>query len=270
MAARNLRLSRSSFVGILCTDASSEIFVQKLLDLEIRLESCGYYPVVGRFTGNIAALEKTLAQWAGIAEFVVVNLFAGPANSSIQELFRRYPLTPIYVDQGEVLDGHTLNINRATGIRDAISTLIEEGKKKILRCGNNDSREKGFQEAFQKTPPEKRPERLQILGTGTFENGRQLAESILESGADAVFFDTDRMALGFLNYAAEHEIKVPERIAVIGFDDDVGGKLIYPSLSTVAHPVEALNQAILSIIQDKPRQPVYKIFPTRFIRRMSS
>lgn len=271
MAARNLRMNRSNFVGILCMDVSYEIFMQKLLDLEIRLESGGYYPVVGRFPGKLPALEKILAQWSGIAEFVVVTLFTGTQmHSAIQDLFRRYPLTPIYVDQEEVLEGHTLNINRATGIRDAIFTLIADGKKKILRCGDLDSREKGLQEAFQNTPPEKRPELIRIPGTGTFENGRSLAEKILDSGADAVFFDTDRMALGFLNYAAEHGVKIPERIAVIGFDDDAGGRLVYPSLSTVAHPVEALNQAILSIIQKKPEAPVHQVFPTRFIRRMSS
>lgn len=272
MAARNLRLNRSNFVGILSTDLSHEIFMQKLLDLEIRLETCGYYPVVGRFTGKSAGLETILTHWSGIAEFVVVTMSVGTrVHPSIQELFRRFPLTPIYVDQNVLVeDGHTLNINRATGIRDAISTLIDEGKKKILRCGDLESREKGLQEAFEKTPPDWRPELIRLNALGTFENGRRLGPKILESGADAVFFDTDRMALGFLNYATEHGIKVPERIAVIGFDDEAGGKLVYPSLSTVAHPVEALNKAILSIIQEKPEEPVHQVFPTRFIRRMSS
>ncbi len=272
MAARNLRLNRSNFVGILSTGLSHESFMQKLLDLEVRLESCGYYPVVGQFTGKAEELETILTQWSGIAEFVVVTMFVGArVQPSVQELFRRFPLTPIYVDQDTLVeDGHTLNINRATGIRDAISTLIDEGKKKILRCGDLPSREKGLQEAFEKTPPARRPELIRLNALGSFENGRNLGKKILESGADAVFFDTDRMALGFLNYATEHGVKVPDRIAVIGFDDEVGGKLVYPSLSTVAHPVEALNKAILSIIQEKPEKPVHQVFPTRFIRRMSS
>ena len=73
----------------------------------------------------------------------------------------------------------------------------------------------------------------------------ELGPRIMESGADAVFFDTDRMALGFMNYAAAHHIPIPERIAVVGFDDDNSGHMIYPALSTVAHPIEELNRAVI-------------------------
>ncbi len=271
MAARNLRLNRSKFVGILCSRITHEVFMQKLLDLEIRLESRGYYPIVGCYDTNPGTLEKLFAEWSGVVDFVVVTMFKPtPEDTSLEELFDRYPLTPIYVDQEREVKGHALEINRATGIRDAISTLIAEGKKCILRCGSLDSREKGLQEAFASTPENKRPKLIRMEGCGTFIDGLAQAPGILRTDADAVFFDTDRMALGFLHYAAAHKIPVPERIAVIGFDDEISGRLFYPSLSTVAHPVEELDRAIVSIVDEKPSEPVKMTFRTKFIRRMSS
>lgn len=269
MAARNLRLNCSKFVGILSNldQHTPEIYIQKMQNLEICLKSKGYYPIIGKYDMNQSVLEKILADWSGIAEFVIVT--AGN-KALLCELFQRYPLTPIYIDRDDIEDSHLLRIDRTTGIRDAISTLIQDGKKCILHCGQQENRKYGIEAAFLATPANKRPEKLQIPAWGSFENGRKLAPKILKSGADAVFFDTDRMALGFLNYAAEHKIKIPEKIAVIGFDDDPAGRQIYPALSTVAHPVDALNQAILSIIENKPEKNVNMSFPTRFIRRQTS
>lgn len=267
MAARNLRLNRSRFVGILCSDAPFEIFRQKLYDLENRLGSKGFYPVMA-CCGSAEQIERVFSDWSGLVDFVVVSLFDPEIPMKrLPELFLRYSLTPIYVDQETSLPGHSLSVNRTTGIKDAISILIRSGRKKILRCGILASRENGLRQAFGETPEKDRPELIRIRRTGTFENGFRLGEKIVSSGADAVFFDTDKMALGFLNYASKHGIGIPERIAVIGFDDDISGRIISPSLSTVAHPTETLNQEILSIIENKPATPVRKEFPTKFIRR---
>ena len=92
----------------------------------------------------------------------------------------------------------------------------------------------------------------------------------MASGADAVLFDTDRMAAGFLKYAAEERIDVPDRIAVVGFDDDIVARMSVPSLSTVAHPVSEINSTILEIIERNPEEIVRRIFPTRFVPRDSS
>ena len=269
MAARNLRLNRSRFVGILCSDAPYEIFRQKLQDLENRLEEKGYYPTIACCDGSEKQISKILSDWSGLVDFVVVSLFDIPVSKKLPELFEQYSMTPIYVDQESDFPGHHLSINRATGIKEAIALLIKNGKKRILRCGMLQSRETGLQLAFSETAAIQKPELLRLEEQGTFENGKKLGDKILQSGADAIFFDTDKMALGFLNYAAQRGISIPEQFAVIGFDDDISGQIIYPSLSTVAHPTEELNKAILSIIEEKPVHAVKKEFPTKFIRRES-
>lgn len=54
-----------------------------------------------------------------------------------------------------------------------------------------------------------------------FRNDYSQGPAILTRNPDAVFFDTDRIAAGFLNFAMERNIAIPGKIAVIGFDDDL-------------------------------------------------
>ena len=274
MAARNLRLRKKSFVGILCRDFGTEVFVQKINDLELRLSAAGYYPVLGHLDRSPADLERMLNDWAGIAGYVVVmNSVPENALHCLNCLAgRRLPLHFIFVDQPGERNAHTLLIDRASGVCDAVTCLVNSGRKRILHCGCLRSRKEGIRLAFERLPASAagEVESLSIESPGEFEHGYREGARIMASGADAVFFDTDRMAAGFLKYAAEHRIEVPRRIAVVGFDDDIVARISVPSLSTVAHPVSEINSTILELIERKPDDIVRRVFPTRFIPRESS
>ena len=271
MAARNLRLNRTNIVGIICANMMQEVSVKKLHDLVMQLEACGYYPLIGRLDCNPENIRHMLTEWSGVTNHVVVMpSVTEDVSTEIVDILRQYPLTVIFIDQKGVEGCHTLNINRATGNRSAIIHLIRSGRKKILRCGDVGTRDSGLAAAFEETALSERPEFIRIKYHSDFKEGMELGPRIMESGADAVFFDTDRMALGFMNYAAAHHIPIPERIAVVGFDDDNSGHMIYPALSTVAHPIEELNRAVISIIRSKSQKIVKKSFDTKFIRRASA
>ena len=60
------------------------------------------------------------------------------------------------------------------------------------------------------------------------EDGFAAGDAIMRSGADAVFFDTDRMALGFYRYAWAHRIRIPDDISVVAFDDDPFARVLPP------------------------------------------
>jgi len=106
-------------------------------------------------------------------------------------------------------------------------------------------------------------------GANNFEDGYKFGEKLVKSKADAVFFDTDRMAFGFLKYAWEKGVRIPDDIAVVGFDDDPWGSFSCPSLSTVAHPIAEVNEKIVELAEQRSSAPSTVIFPTKFIKRQS-
>lgn len=267
MAARNLRLQKKSFVGILSLNFQTEVFLQKVNDLERRLFSAGYYPILGRPDNFSADFRKMMQDWSGVMDYAVV--FALPSRLSKVNL-NDFPLNFIFVDHGIQPDHHSLLIDRAGGVCEAIKHLIRSGRKRILHCGTQISRKEGVRRAFEEIGDEFGAQRMFLESQMEFIDGYSLGPTILRYKPDALFFDTDRMAAGFLKYAVGQRIAIPDDIAVVGFDDDLICRMSAPALSSVAHPIAEINSEIVSILTHNPKEKVRKTFPTRFIPRESS
>ena len=91
---------------------------------------------------------------------------------------------------------------------------------------------------------------------------------MIASGADAVFFDCDRMAMGFYRYAAENNIRIPEDISVIGFDNEELSDRLTPALTTLAHPGSEIADTVIEIVTGN-KLSQQKLLPMRFIKRRS-
>jgi DNA-binding LacI/PurR family transcriptional regulator len=76
---------------------------------------------------------------------------------------------------------------------------------------------------------------------------------------DAVFASNDQMALGALHYAHAQGVRVPEDLAVVGFDDIAEAAYFSPALTTVRQPLRELGilavQTLLAQIEGAA-QPV--------------
>jgi LacI family transcriptional regulator len=104
-----------------------------------------------------------------------------------------------------------------------------------------------------------------------YEIGKKMVES--HNLPEAVFCANDQMAIGFIRAMKEKNIKAPEDIAIIGFDDIQISKYLQPSLSTIGASrflwgSVAATQLIDFLESEKPFQ-IYRI-PTKLIQRESS
>ena len=74
---------------------------------------------------------------------------------------------------------------------------------------------------------------------------------------DAVFASNDQMALGALHYAHAHGVRVPDDLAVVGFDDIAEAAYFSPALTTVRQPLRELGilavQTLLAQIEGAVR-----------------
>ena len=76
---------------------------------------------------------------------------------------------------------------------------------------------------------------------------------LLDSGTevDAVFCFTDQLALGALHTLAERGVRVPDQVAVAGFDDIEDGRYAAPTLTTVSPDKAALAEAALTCLAER-------------------
>jgi len=109
-----------------------------------------------------------------------------------------------------------------------------------------------------------------------FEGGRSAVAGLLASGAefDAVFAHNDLSAAGALKALGEAGLRVPQDVAVIGFDDIPLALHTNPPLSTVRQPMRGMGQAAARLLiahfegAALPEEPY--IVPTELVIRGSS
>jgi LacI family transcriptional regulator len=96
---------------------------------------------------------------------------------------------------------------------------------------------------------------LVIRGDFVFEVGVDATRKLLalDNPPTAIFATSDDMALGVLAAAREMEIRVPEDLAIAGFDDNSEASKVFPALTTIHQPLEEIARvAVQAAIEGHP------------------
>ncbi len=168
-------------------------------------------------------------------------------HQELQIFCRKYEPLPL-VTVAVSLDGIPKVLNSSyTGIKDAINHLLQEHSYRniaFLRgpIGHQeaDERFQAYQDAMQ-AYGRTADELAEWAGVGdyTFESGRDAMLQLLDRplNIEAVVSSNDSMALGAYETLRERGLRIPQDIAITGFDDTEAGRNILPPLTTVYQSV---------------------------------
>jgi LacI family transcriptional regulator len=114
-------------------------------------------------------------------------------------------------------------------------------------------------------------------GRFTVHSGEEAAQRLLGAGGgplpDAIVCANDQMAIGVLRALAAHRIRVPEDIAVVGFDDIFPASLCDPPLTTVHQSMRTIGERacdrLIERIADPALRPRVELLPTELVIRSS-
>ncbi|MCJ1676602.1 LacI family transcriptional regulator [Streptomyces sp. APSN-46.1] len=163
------------------------------------------------------------------------------------------------------------------GARLAAEHFARTGRRRpVMITGQVDARaavarEQGFTEGLTLSG-------LPLLGVepGQFteDGGAEAMERLLRAhpDPDAVFAASDAMAIGALRTLRERGLRVPQDVAVIGFNDLASARHTSPPLTTVHQPVRALGQEMARMLVSaiEGHRPSPLILPTRLTVRESA
>ena len=175
-------------------------------------------------------------------------------------------------------------IDDVAGARVAVGHLLSLGHRRIgLIGGDTDDpmrftpplrRRTGYRDALTAAGIEPDPS-LEELGYFTIDGGTSACTRLLEhpDPPTAVFAESDEMAYGALRAIRRAGKRVPEDVAVIGFDDQVNAELM--DLSTIRQPVseQALDittRLLAAIAKPGEVEPASVVLPTELIVRGST
>lgn len=265
VAARDLRTGRTAFIGLLSSPRDTGVVRRRTLDLIDRIGAVGLHTLAAIRPDTPEAMRELVRRWGGLVRWIV---FQSAPTPEVEAVLPEFGVSFIIIGGSRKASNVTpLEIDRAVGIGEAVRHLISSGRRNIWRCGGISGRREGFEQAFRGAGRGVRHGTVKPGGE-TFEDGYRAGAEIVRHQADAVFFDVDRTALGFLRYAHEHGIRVPEAVAAVGFDDEQAGSFCTPLLATVAQPIAEMNEAVLSLISTG--RTAKRVFPTHFVWRESA
>jgi LacI family transcriptional regulator len=116
-------------------------------------------------------------------------------------------------------------------------------------------------------------EELIVEGDFSEMGGRLGMRSLLDHNPDAVFAASDRMAAGALNEIRSSGLRVPEDIALVGFDDLPLAAEMDPPLTTIRQSVKSMGETavkvLLDLIDDPLGPPRRVMVPTELVVRAS-
>jgi LacI family transcriptional regulator len=145
-------------------------------------------------------------------------------------------------------DVPAVEIDNAGGVRRAVEHLAELGRRRIAMIRgplgrlDADDREVAFRHALavHDLPVD---DRLFDRGVFNAASGAEAMERLLPHRPDAVFAANDLMAVGALRALRRAGVRVPDDVAVVGFDDLPAAAAADPPLTTVRHDIDAVGEA---------------------------
>ena len=190
------------------------------------------------------------------------------------------PVGMVGVDRPGV---HSTRIDDQAGARTAVGHLVQLGHRRIALIGGDTNdpmrftpphhRRVGYLDALRAAGIEYDAD-LEILGYFTVDGGEAATRSLLElpDRPTALFAESDEMAYGAIRAIRRSGLRVPQDVAVIGFDDHASAELL--DLSTIRQPVieqaEDLTARLLAAISEPECLPFVNVLPIELVVRGST
>lgn len=279
--AKALKSSQSRSIGLIIPDIENPFFPALVRGVEDAAQKQGYAVILCNTDGKPEEEDRYLKfllskQVDGI--LFVGNLKFEQNKSWLSAL----PVPLLLLDRRiEHAPFSTVMVDNELGASMAVDHLIKQGRQRIAIIGGKPGsptsmeRINGAMKSL-KAHGYSSEEQLLLTGYFTFEGGYEATENLITSGQffDAIFAANDLMAIGIIECLGKYGRRVPDDVAVVGFDDIRMAAWYKPSLTTVKQPVYDMGQVAVRLMVEHITGAItdcnHKILKPELIVRQSS
>jgi DNA-binding LacI/PurR family transcriptional regulator len=255
LLARYFAKKTSSIVGLILPDLTDEFFTELIKGVDEITYKHGFYTMVAS-SHKYRTLEESLITLAKNGLVGGMVLLISSLSKEIKEILNQTNLPVVLITGGTGSSGYDeVSIDNYKGAYDMTSYLIGQKFKKIAHItgpdDNDDSqiRKKGFIDACHNNNITVNNSWI-IKGGFTKESGEHACTKLLsqKNRPEVIFASNDMMALGCYDAMEKHGMKIPDDIAVAGFDDIFISHYLSPPLSTVKVQIEEVGRKAADIL----------------------
>lgn len=250
-AARSLSARRTHVLGVLVPLPHAEFFMEMVRGMDEAALQHGYLLVISGSHNRIADMRTAFRAMKGQVDgFLVVapNVARELLQDALQDVLPSE--TPAVFLNSSAPGGRHRAVRLANhdGAYQAVQHLLALGHERIALVagpeinGETHERRAGYLQALRDAGLAPDPA-LQVQGAFTRESGVEAGRALLamDPRPTAVFASNDLMAIGLLSIFHAAGVRVPEEIALIGFDDIPMARYVQPTLSTVHVPIREMG-----------------------------
>lgn len=254
-AGRNLAKSQSRLLMVLVPDFANPFYAQILQGAESVTRAAGFKLLLTDATSSEAAHETALDALYNRLADGVINLAHLDDDPALHAALRDMP----WVNCSEFVPESDLpyvSIDHRQAAIDAVQFLLNRGHRRIALVSADETyrwarlRYEGYAQAIVRAGLTLDPQLVRAATSLDYEAGAQAVGGLLAllEPPTALFAVSDTLAIGAIKALRRAGKRVPEDIAVVGFDDLPLSAVFEPALTSVAQPMRELGARAAEIL----------------------
>lgn len=255
VSARQLKYGRAGFLALAVPQVDAPYFAELTAKITTVASRLGYIVLLDDTRADAAAERLVLD---GMRSHVIDGVIFSPLALTADEIAARADDLPmVLLGERAVPPGYDhVAVDSVTAAHAMTTHLVSLDRRRIAAVGRESTagtasvRLAGYRQALTEAGLPYHPDRVIEVAHYDREDGRQAMLALLArpEPPDAVFCFNDLMAIGALRACAETGIRVPEQVAVAGFDDIAEGRYSTPTLTTVSADLDVLAGEALRLL----------------------
>jgi LacI family transcriptional regulator len=211
-----------------------------------------------------------------------ILLFGNPHHTTV-ELFRTLQKRGYRIVNAathiEELDGSSVSVDGAEGIRLGVEHLVSLGHERIAFLVNEPMANSATMQrvrAFEREMLRHGLDESQVVDCGTqywedsFGAAYDKMPEVWALRPTAIFTVSDPGAWAVGKWFAEQGIRVPGEVSLMGFDDVRPSRFMHPGLTTIAHPLADIARRALDMLDEPESEARAEELPPRLVVRQST
>lgn len=262
--ARSLKINRTLTLGMVVTTSTNPFYSEVLQAVEQRCYELGYSLIIANTRGNAGRLQAAITTLRS-RQVDGIILMCTEVDPAVHLDPRALDGLPIVVADWAISDmlADVIRENGRLGGYLATRHLLDQGHRHLgMLTGPRgkrtaEDRYQGFLAALQEAGLEVPGHNWTIEGDFELLGGYDAARALLRAQTlpTAVVAGNDMMAIGALRAFHEAGLKIPDDMALIGYDNIELSAHLVPALSTIEQPKAQLGSAAVDLLLERIKRP---------------
>lgn len=256
-AARSLSSRRTHTIGVVLPDLHGEFFSELMRGIDLAARESGLHLLVSSYHGHPEEQAAALRAMRGRVDGLLVMSPHVDDAAILNENLAAMPA--VLINSRPSASGQVaFGIDNYNGARTMVGHLIDAGHRRIAFISGPDNnfdaheRKRGYLDVMAERMPGTQP--WVLPGDFSEASGHAAGRALAGGGLpDAVFAANDMMALGCLFAFNQAGVKVPEQVALAGFDDIPMSRYVVPPLTTMRVNIAELGAKAMRLLSELQR-----------------